>query len=151
MIQVLALISTILSFFMSRENSNQLNDYTYHNISSWSQAKENLNPSDSTILERLQGKWKLESKENDEVWIKGNLWTIHGFLDHSTYNPYYNITMEHRSSNCGQSEKETAYILLIHNSEMQPNISYEILSLTDSSLDLRLCPDNSLRKFKKRK
>jgi len=136
---------------MLSENSNDLKGQTYSSSFYSNFWTEKVNAADSVLLERLQGKWKVLDNENDEVWIEGKHWTINGFLDHSTYNPYYEITIQHGLDNCGKGKNEVASILLIHQSEPgQPNISYELISLTDSTLYLLRCPDNLLRIFKRK-
>lgn len=149
--KALLYLVSLISILMLSDNSNDLKGQTYSNSFYSNFWTEKVNAADSVLLERLQGKWKVLDNENDEVWIEGKLWTINGFLDHSTYNPYYEITIQHGLDNCGKGKKEVASILLIHQSEPgQPNISYELISITDSTLYLLRCPDNLLRKFKRK-
>ena len=150
--KALLYLVSLIGILMLSENSNDLKGQTYSSSFYSNFWTEKVNAADSVLLERLQGKWKVLDNENDEVWIEGKLWTINGFLDHSTYNPYYEITIQHGLDNCGKGKKEVASILLIHQSEPgQPIISYELIAVTDSTLDLKLCPDNLLRKFKRKR
>lgn len=149
--KALLYLVSLIGISMLSENSNDLKGQTYSSSFYSNFWTEKVNAADSVLLERLQGKWKVLDNENDEVWIEGKHWTINGFLDHSTYNPYYEITIQHGLDNCGKGKNEVASILLIHQSEPgQPNISYELISLTDSTLYLLRCPDNLLRIFKRK-
>lgn len=149
--KALLIVAALIGIFMTSEKSNSLKGLHYSSSLSLNLHTKKVNPNDSVLLKRLQGKWKVLDNENDEVRIEGNLWSINGFLDHSTYNPYYEITIQHGLNYCGKGEKDVLSILLIHQSEPgQPNISYELISITDSTLDLLRCPDNLLRKFKRK-
>ena len=149
--KALLYLVSLIGISMLSENSNDLKGQTYSSSFYSNFWTEKVNAADSVLLERLQGKWEVLDNENDEVWIEGKHWTINGFLDHSTYNPYYEITIQHGLDNCGKGKNEVASILLIHQSEPgQPNISYELISITDSTLCLLRCPDNLLRKFKRK-
>ena len=152
MTKALLNISVMISIFLTNYISDKVRGNNHSGRFSSNQKSGILHIEDSMLVRKLQGRWLLIEEKYEGVTIEGNLWTIDGFFDHHGYKPYYNISIEHKLDNCGGGANEIQSILLVHQSEKgQPNISYELISITDSTFEIRHCPGNELRRFVRKK